>query len=167
MQKESLGKLKHTWNPMILNQSASFFPPFHDKDAFLVLKTDCGQTGKFHVETWWSSYEIRWHVCCRPEETHRGRRRGEACMAPLMLLTSQSDDLSVASVIHRKGSHENKKPFRLQPLELQCRRHICKYTQKDTHMNKYTRAWSESKGWFQRQSGCKIKRDCRHLLFGC
>lgn len=60
---------------------------------------------------------------------------------------------------NRKGSHVKKKPFQLQPIELQCRTHTYIHTSKNTHSHtdKYTWAWSESKGWFQRQPEAKSK----------
>lgn len=72
-----------------------------------------------------------------------------------------------ASVNNRKGSHVKKKPFQLQPLELQCRTHTCTNTHPKTHTHshteKYIWVWSESKGWIQWQPEWRKKRDIWHL----
>lgn len=111
-----------------------------------------------------------WEYGGRPLGTEKSGGSYGTADAPL---TSQavrwfSSHQPAAPVINRKGSHVKKKPFQLQPLELQCRTHAYIHTSikhTSSHTNKYTWAWSESKGWFQWQPEWRIKQDIWHLHY--
>lgn len=170
---------------MIFSQSVSFFLPFHGIDAFPPVellsghqREDNGHTGRLLVEMMLSRSvcRIRWHGCwwgcfslfrARWKTTGDGAEgrllwhswRSPTCQAVRWLSSHQP----TASVINRKGSHVKKKPFQLQPLELQCRTHTYPNTHTHSDTNEYTRAWSESKGWFQWQPEWRTQQDIWHL----
>lgn len=136
-----------------IQAASFLFLPFHDINVFRPLELlsghqqeDSGRTGMLRVEMcetgcWkrysadlsWRSDDMVFGELGSGHWEHRGRplgteqRRGSYGTADALRHFKQSDGFLLVSqqdsVINRKGSHVKKKPFQLQPLELQCRTH--------------------------------------------
>lgn len=149
---------KHKWGSMIL--------PFYDIDAFPPVELlsghqweDSGRTGRPLVEMCqtgcWKMILIRFVKRIRRRGCWWGwfrslgawrKTTGDGAEGRLLWYSWRSATFQTvrwlpshqptASVINRKGSHVKKKPFQLQPRELQCRTHTYIHTSKNTFTHK-------------------------------
>lgn len=171
VKKECPGNAKHTWNSKLFSPSASFYSLYMLLVYFLLSSCSVATSRRWWLywealgwNVWRallkmvfsrSLFKIRWHGCwwgwfrslgAQRKTTVDGAEGRSACQdqggcygtADALWHFKQS----TASVINRKGSHVKKKPFQLQPLELQCRTHTHTYIQ--THTQTITHGLGQS-----------------------
>lgn len=128
------------WCVWIFSCWAAQWPPAEDGGCTRKLWVEICEGHCWKMVISRSLLKIRWHghwwgwfrsLGAQRKTSMDGAEGRSACQGGCNIaqLTLWYFNQSTASVINRKGSQVKKKPFQLQPLELQCRTHVHTYIQ--------------------------------------